>query len=125
MGFMNVLQKIGQGAAKAGAVAAQIEGYEGVAKLLLPHTVKIDKAEAKLDVALTDVDTIVKQMQVIGEASGLTGAQKLEGGTALLTQLVAMTEHLQGKDVGDPQLVQQGLKKIVDGWVDVQKGLKG
>lgn len=122
MGFTSVLSKIGKGAAEALAVAAQIEGFEPVVKALLPQTQKVQQVESVVDVSMTQMVNIAKQVEVMAGASTMTSQQKLQAATALLSQILAAAGHFT--NVGDAALVNKGIAEIMQGVVDIQNGIK-
>lgn len=117
------LKKIGKGAQIAAEFVPQLQPYLALIKRFTPDAVdvRIDQASAKAD----EFAAVVIQGEVIGQALGLAGPDKLKAITPLLAQLVLKSDVLAGKKIEDPVLFQRGVASLGSGWADILNSVKG
>ena len=129
MSFKSVLNIIEEGVLKTGAVVAQVEGIEPIIAPLIAlaspgAAATVAAVQSKVDVTLTDLTSIVKQVQVIGTQSGMTADQKLAAEAALAGQMLQAFGHITDKNIGDPAEVTAGVTDLMAAVVRIQKALK-
>ena len=129
MSFKSVLKIIEEGVLKTGAVVAQVEGIEPIIAPLIAlaspgAAATVAAVQSKVDVTLTDLTSIVKQVQVIGTQSGMTADQKLAAEAALAGQMLQAFGHITDKNIGDPAEVTAGVTDLMAAVVRIQKALK-
>ena len=129
MSFKSVLKSIEEGVLKGGAIVAQIEGLGPIVDPLLSAIspkgdAVLRRIETKADVTITDLNNIVKQIQVIGTQSGMTNDQKLAAEAALAGQLLQAFNHISDKNIGDATEVTGGVQDLMKAIVRIQNGLK-
>lgn len=74
--------------------------------------------------SLSEIATIVTQVEAMGAALALTGAQKLEAATAAAVNVVLQSTMMVGRTIAQPDIFRRGVSKIVEGIVDVLNALK-
>lgn len=116
---MGWLKLIGLGIVKG----AQI--FTGFSPMVKAHL--SDKGDAVVDHfndTLNQAAMIVVQVEAIGAALKLTGNQKLEAATPLITQLILKSDLMIGKKIDNQALFTEGVQNIVDGVVKVLNSTK-
>ncbi len=115
MSFLKTLGKIGVGIGKTLPIAGPI----------LAAIIPGEKDDAIITRTVGAIDPIVKiiaDVEQMGAALSLDGAQKLTAATALVT--VALTPYASKLGIDDPVLFKKGAEEIAQGVVDVLNSLK-
>jgi hypothetical protein len=82
-----------------------------------------DKVELVSD-KLIEIRTVILQVEAVGQALGLPGAQKLTAAAPLIAQVILDSAIVGDRKIADPELFKAGSKKIADGMADVMNSLK-
>lgn len=115
---MRFLTKLGQVIGKITEIAI---GFAPLAKVALPG--QSDKIDV-ISQDLAEVAQIIATGEVIGQTLKLPGAQKLQGVTPLVAQVILRSSIVANHKIADPVLFQQGAQKIADGMADVLNSLE-
>jgi hypothetical protein len=118
---MSFLKKLGQVAGTVGKVAMVAAGYGQLVETLVPG--QKDKIHV-ISQDLAQISVIAQQVEVMGQALGLPGAQKLTAATPLVAQVILQSSILAHHKIDNPVLFQQGCQKIADGMADVLNSLE-
>ena len=114
---MKFLTKLGQILLQATSI---VMGFAPLAKIALPGNAgTIDTVSQDL----AEVAQLVANMEAIGQVLTLPGAQKLQGVTPLVAQILLRSAIVANHKVGNPALFQQGAGKIADGMADLLNSL--
>ena len=73
---------------------------------------------------LKAIETIIVQVEGVGQVLGLPGPDKLRAASPLVAQMVLQSSVVAGRKIADPALFQRGAQKIADGMADVLNSLK-
>jgi hypothetical protein len=115
---MSFLSKLGQVILKITEIAT---GFAPLAKVALPG--QSDKIDI-ISQDLAEVAQVVSLAEVMGQALKLPGAQKLQGVTPLVAQIILRSSIVANHKIADPVLFQQGATKIGDGMADILNSLE-
>ena len=115
---MTFLKKLGIILAKGVQIAA---GFGPMVSAVAPKYVGNLAIVSK---SLSEIAALVAQVEVMGIALGLSGAQKLEAATAAAVNIVLQSAMMVGRTIDNPALFRQGVQKVVNGVVDILNSLK-
>ena len=73
---------------------------------------------------LVEIAHIIVQVEAMGQALKLPGAQKLQAAVPSVTAIILQSTLLAHHKIGDPVLFAQGTQKVADGMADVLNALK-
>lgn len=115
---MKLLSKIGKVALQ---VTSAIIGFGPLAHTVVPQhggtvTSVID--------TVTQIRAIIVQAEIMGQALGLPGEQKLRAAAPAVAQIILMSDVLAGRKIDDPALFHAGVTKITDGMADILNSLE-
>lgn len=68
---------------------------------------------------LTQIGGIIGSVEAAGQALSLGGPDKLKAATPLVAQAIISSSLLVGKKIANPDLFNQGAKKVADGMADI------
>ena len=68
---------------------------------------------------LTSIGGIVTQVEVIGQATGLTGTQKLQAALPLVSNIIKTSELVAGKKIADPAMFTKACQEFAQAAVDL------
>lgn len=114
---MGFLKKLGTILLKGTAVVA------GVGPLISNQVPAAIPVLAQVTDTLARVAGVVTQMELVGQALGLPGADKLKGAAPAVAQVLLESSLLVGRKIKDPELFKRGATKIGDGMADVLNAL--
>jgi acyl-CoA hydrolase len=116
--MLSFLKKAGQILAKGTQI---ILGFGPLVSSLVPQ---VAGTVAVVSKSLSEIAAIVVQVEAMGVALGLSGAEKLEAATAAAVNIVLQSSMMVGRTIANPVLFREGVKGIVDGVVKVLNSLK-
>jgi len=115
---MKFLTKLGQILLQATSI---VTGFAPLAKIALPgQSGTIDTISQDL----AEIAQAVAMMEAIGQELKLPGAQKLQGVSPLVAQIILRSAIVANHKIHDPALFQQGAQKVADGMADVLNSLE-
>jgi hypothetical protein len=114
---MKFLTKLGQIILKGVEIYT---GFEPIAAMAFPG--QADKLQV-VSRDLSEIATIVTQVEGVGQALQLAGPQKLQAAAPLVAQAILQSSILVNHTIADPVLFNQGAQKIADGMADVLNSL--
>ena len=115
---MRFLTKLGNILLKATQI---VTGFAPLAKVAMPG--QADKIDV-ISQDLAEVAQVVSTMEVIGQTLKIPGAQKLQGVTPLVAQIILRSAIVANHKIQDPVLFQGGCQKIADGMADILNSLE-
>lgn len=71
----------------------------------------------------TEVSQIIAQTEVMGQALGLSGTDKLKAAAPLVANIYLKSAALAGHKVKNPELFKAGCEKSASGWADIMNSL--
>ena len=114
---MKFLSKLGQIILKGVEIYA---GFEPVAEMAFPG--QKDKLQV-ISKDLSEIASIVVNVEGVGQALKLAGPQKLQAAAPLVANAILQSSILVNHTINDQALFQQGAQKIADGMADVLNSL--
>lgn len=114
---MGFLKKLGSILLKGTAIVA------GVGPLVTSNVPAAAPVMATVVDTLARLAGVVTQMELVGQALSLSGADKLKGATPAFAQAILESSFLVGKKIKDPELFKRGCVKMGDGAVDIMNSL--
>ena len=122
---MKFLKKLGVAIAKGSVVLGKVTGYwpmiEGAVQTFAP---KAADEMATIGDTLTKIGGVVVQVEAVGAALQLPGAQKLTAASPLVAQLILQSDLARGRKIDDQEEFARGVAKITEGVVDVLNSFK-
>lgn len=112
---MTFLKKLGSIIAKGLQLAGQ---FEGLIPANVAQTYTIVKNE------LVQIAKVIIDVEVMGQALSLPGAQKLTAATPAVAQIILDSAILAHRKIADEALFKAGAQKIADGMADVLNSIK-
>ena len=73
---------------------------------------------------LNEAIKIIVQVEVIGQAIGLQGPDKLKAAVPGITQLILQADSFKGRKIDNPELFKEGCTEITEGLVTVLNSLE-
>lgn len=116
---MNLLAKIGSIILKVTEIVA---GFAPVAEAAFPS--EASKVQV-VSQDLSQIASIITQIEAAGQALQLAGAQKLTAAAPLVAQVILQSSVLVNHTIASSDLFKQGSQKIADGMADVLNSLHG
>jgi hypothetical protein len=116
---MNWLKLIGLGILKA---QQMFTGFSPLIKAGLSD--RGDRVVDRIEDSLSDVATVVVQVEAIGAALQLSGTQKLTAATPLVAQLILKSDLMLGKKIDNPVLFNEGCGDLATGIVKILNSIK-
>lgn len=113
---MGFLKKLGSVLAKVGAIVVGINPF-------IPDQYK-DEAALVVD-KMSQLHSLIIQVEAMGAALNLTGQQKLEAITASATALFLQSATLAGHEVADKAMFIEAVRETVSAQVKMLNALKG
>ncbi len=126
-------EDIAKGALFATKVAAQATGYGQILNALLPPSVasKIQPIETRVISDIGKVDDVIKNVEAIGQLSGMSGDQKLTAASGLAATALSDAMSLAGHDIQDQDLYKKSqdeftaaIRQLTQARVDFLNSLK-
>lgn len=114
---MGFLKKLGTILLKGTAVVA------GVGPLISNQVPAAIPVLAQVTDTLARVAGVVTQMELVGQALGLAGPDKLKGAAPAVAQVILESSLLVGRKIKDPELFKRGCTSIGSGMADVLNSL--
>lgn len=117
LGFLKTVGKV---------VATSANIAFGVGPILSQEIPQSGKVVTKVSSELQDIAGVVEQAEVMAAAigAGLTGPQKLQAVTPLVTQIVLRSSLISNKKIENPTLFQEGVQDITNGIVKILNSLE-
>lgn len=120
--FTSILKKIGQ------VMTAVVTGSQVLGPIInqtVPASVQptVVKVEDKLNDIFKAIFTVETVANTLTDPAAKTGAQKLAMLIPLVQDIVASSQLVTGKSVGDPQLFTEGVKEVAEGAVKIINAL--
>ena len=110
---------------KLGVILARgVQVVVGFGPLISSMVPSVAGTVAIVSKSLSEIAAIVAQVEAMGVALKLTGAQKLEAATAASVSIVLQSTMMVGRKIADPILFRSGVGQIVNGTVAVLNSLK-
>lgn len=120
---MKFLSKLGQIALKFTEAIPIIGQFAPFIAALIPGK-KDDVVIEKGVYTLEQIAQIIMQVEIIGQAVGLPGTQKLQAAAPAVAQAILQSSILVNHKIHDEVLFKQGCTKVADGMADVLNSLK-
>ena len=115
---MKFLTKLGQILLQATQI---VTGFAPLAKMALPgYADKVDVVSQDL----AEIAQVIANVEAVGQALTLPGAQKLQASAPLVAQVILRSAIVANHKIANPTLFQQGAQKIADGMADVLNSLE-
>lgn len=116
---MTFLKRFGEIALKCIAIAG---GFAPLVQAAVPDSAKPTVALVASDLAL--VADIITKTEVMGQALGIAGPDKLKAAAPLVAQIILSSSVLAQHEIANPALFQQGCASVASGMADVLNSLK-
>lgn len=71
----------------------------------------------------TQIVGVVMQAEVMGQALGLPGTDKLKAAVPAAAQIFLHMDAIKGHKIKNPELFKQGVERCVGGWADILNSL--
>ena len=115
---MTFLFKLGQ------IVLKGVQALTALEPLIVAYAPKsqagLDRAESEL----VKIGGIIVNAEVMGQALGLKGPDKLKAAAPSVAQIILQSTLLAGHTIAQPDLFAQGAQKVADGMADVLNAMK-
>lgn len=119
---MSFLKKFGQIAGTVGKIAGQVAGILPAVPAVIPGVPKDTVQVVSQD--LNQIAAIALNVEVIGQALGLTGTQKLTAASPLVAQVILQSSILANHKISNPDLFKQGVDRVAGGMADILNSLE-
>lgn len=73
---------------------------------------------------LSQIASIITQVEAMGQALGIAGPDKLRAASPLVAQIILQSALLANHSISDGPLFTQGTTKVADGMADILNALK-